>query len=272
MLYKTSRDILYTPALVRPACNESVVIDGFDNLSLLAKEGASINDPTPSIPDDNDVLDISNSHRITVTGFTINGGIDGIACFQYSVCFLNNNTVQNASDAGVVIGRGTLSDLTGTVIKGNVGHGLSVTNGANAVMISGTIEDNGGAGAFANNGSMLRFLPNDSNVPVLVLNNGIGGVLGTENATIILGFNGAAISGNNGSGVTVEDASVARVGPQNQITGNAGAGIGLGESSFAFVVGNANVSGNTAGEVACVGTFSNAKVTDPNAALSCHNP
>ena len=257
--------------IVSGACNEAVTINGFDNLALLARPGATINDPTPSIPDDNDVLDISNSHRITIKGFTINGGIYGIACVQYSLCFLNNDTVQNASDTGVVIGTGTQAELTGNTIENNSGHGLSATNGANVLVSGGTIQSNGGAGAFANDGSVLRFFSSDS-TPVTVQNNGFDGVFGTDNATVVLGFNGAVISGNNGTGVTVEDASVARVAPRNQITGNAGAGVGLGESSFASVAGNANVSGNTAGDVVCVGTFSNAKVSEPNAALSCHNP
>jgi hypothetical protein len=256
---------------VSGVCNESVIIDGFDNLTLVADPGASINDPTPSVPDDNDVLDISNSERITVQGFTVNGGIDGIACFQFSICFLNNNTVQGASDAGVVIGRGTLADLTGNIIQSNGGNGLDARNGANATVIGGTITSNGGAGAFANNQSLLRFL-NDGSSPVIVQNNGFDGVFATENSTITLGFNGAAITGNNGTGLTVEHASVGRVGEQNQITGNAAAGVGLGESSFAFVGGSANVSGNTAGDVVCVGTFSNAVAVGPNAGLSCHNP
>jgi hypothetical protein len=257
---------------VSGTCNEAVTIAGFDNLTLLANPGASINDPTPSIPDDNDVLDVSNSHRITVTGFAINGGIYGIACVQYSICLLNNNTVRNASDVGVVIGRGTQADLTGNVIQNNSGNGLSATNGANVLISGGTIQSNGGAGAFANDGSVLRFFSSDGTTPVAVQNNGFDGVFGTDNATIVLGFNGAVIDGNNGTGVTVGDASVARIAPQNQITGNAGAGVGLGESSFASVAGNANVSGNTAGDVVCVGTFSNAKVSEPNTALSCHNP
>ena len=197
--------------------------------------------------------------------------VDGIACFQYSICFLNNNTVQGASDAGVVIGRGTLADLTGNTIQGNAGNGLNAINGANAAVIGGTIESNGGAGAFANNQSLLRFI-NDGSAPVTVQNNGQEGVFGIANVTITLTFNGAAITGNTGDGVAMLRASVLQVTGQNQITSNGGVGVSVSHSSFAFVAGDANVSGNTGGDVACGGTFSNVQAVGGNVALSCHNP
>jgi hypothetical protein len=254
---------------VSGACNENVIIDGFDNLTLVANPGASINDPTPSIPDDNDVVDILNSRRITVQGFTINGGLDGIACFQYSLCFLNNNTVQGANNTGVVIGRGTSADLTGNTIQGNAGDGLDALNGANAVVIGGTIRNNGEVGAFAIHQSLLRFL-NDGSTTATIHENGSEGIFAQSNSTIFLA--NTAVSANGADGILVLDASVVRVGQNAQITGNGGNGVQLLESSFAFVAGSADLSGNGGSPLVCTGTFSNARAIGGNAGLSCHNP
>lgn len=248
---------------VSGACDESVFIDGFDNLTLLANPGASINDPTPLVPDDNNVIDIFNSRRVTVQGFTINQGFTGISCGIYSVCFLNNNTVQGAFDVAVQVGRGTLADLNNDTLQ-NSGSGLRVQFGGQAHIFGGTIEGNDGNGVAAINQGLL-----DLRGGVSVQNNGAAGIVTTENSTTILV--GANITGNAGTGVTADQGSVVRVGGANQITGNgvsgSGAGVAVGESSFAFVAGSADLSGNPDGPVICVGTFSNAV-----GQFTCQNP
>ena len=256
---------------VSGACNENVIIDGFDNLTLVANAGASINDPTPSIPDDNDVVDIFNSQRITVQGFTINGGFDGLVCALYSLCSLSNNTVQGASDVGIALGRGTRANLTGNTIQNNSAGGIFATNVAEGVVAGGTIQNNPGMGAYAFSASQLIFV-NSGSGPVAIHDNGAEGVIAQGNSTVVLAFDGAAVTMNAADGVLLVDASVARIGGNVQITGNGGNGVQLLESSFAFVGGSADLSGNGGSPVVCTGTFSNARAVGGNAGLSCHNP
>ena len=253
---------------VSGSCNENVIIDGFDNLTLVANPGASINDPTPSIPDDNDVVDVLNSRHITVDGFTINGGFDGIGCGQYSLCILNNNTVQGASDAGVALGRGTSANLRGNTIQNNA-DGFFAGGGAVAVVAGGTIQGNTGVGAYAFNNGHLTFI-DDGGTPATIHENSAEGIVAQSGSTILLA--NTAVSMNGADGILALDASVVRVGQNAQITGNGGNGVQLLESSFAFVGGSADLSGNGGSPVVCAGTFSNARAMGANAGLSCHNP
>jgi hypothetical protein len=56
--------------MVSGSCQENVVIQGFDRLTLIANSGASINDASGGSAI---VVDIADSQRITIQGFTING-------------------------------------------------------------------------------------------------------------------------------------------------------------------------------------------------------
>ena len=77
---------------VSGSCRENLLIQSMDRLTLITKEGASITDRSNGSLA---VVDIEDSHSVTLQGFTINGGAGGVQCGTASVCYLTGNTIQD---------------------------------------------------------------------------------------------------------------------------------------------------------------------------------
>jgi hypothetical protein len=67
---------------VSGTCNENVLIQGFNGLTLGAKTGATISDASGGT---DVVVNIQDSTNVTLRGFTINGGAFGVFCGYTSV-------------------------------------------------------------------------------------------------------------------------------------------------------------------------------------------
>src|SRR5207248_3619626 len=84
--------------IVSGACDGNLVIQSMDRLTLFTENGASITDGSgATLP----VVDIEDSHSVTLQGFTINGGSGGVLCNTTSVCYLTGNTIQDGAGTGV---------------------------------------------------------------------------------------------------------------------------------------------------------------------------
>src|ERR1700682_694698 len=103
-------------------CKGNFVIQSMDRLTLITKKGASITDRSNGSLA---VLDIEDSHSVTVQGFTINGGAQGILCSTASVCYLTGNTIQGRGHFGVNVLRGSRAFLESNVIQ-NWGRGAFI--------------------------------------------------------------------------------------------------------------------------------------------------
>jgi hypothetical protein len=208
---------------VSGSCHEHVSIQGFENLTLNAISGASITDTSGGA---DDVVDIGDSTDVTLQGFTINGGDVGVFCEDFSVCRLNNNTIQNATASvsgdgvGVWVGR-SRATFNGDVVQHNSGPGVIIAN-ASAAQVANVQVNNNGVGAFVGGHSTLA-------------------------------LSAGAITGNAGSGVFVRGASVANInsfsGPIN-ISGNSGNGVEIHDLSFAIFV-SVTITNNAPFEVKC---------------------
>src|SRR5450759_2602091 len=73
------------------SCRENILIKSMDRLTLITRKGASITDRSNGTLA---VVDIEDSRSVTVQGFAINGGAQGILCNTASVCYLTGNTIQ----------------------------------------------------------------------------------------------------------------------------------------------------------------------------------
>src|SRR3977135_1103994 len=82
-------------------CKGNFVIQSMDRLTLFTNKGASITDRSNGSLA---VLDIEDSHSVTVQGFTINGGAGGVQCSTASVCYLTGNPIEGG---GVGVRRGS---------------------------------------------------------------------------------------------------------------------------------------------------------------------
>jgi len=240
---------------VSGACNENVVIQSIDRLTLTAVNGASINDPSGG---NHSTVTIIDSRAVAINGFTINGGAggaDGIDCLEGSLCRLNGNTIQ-----GAVNGYGVGVFFSQTFVDGgtlqNNYVGLAAINGASARAINVTIQNN-------SNGIEIR-TQSFVNTAATITANTAGGVFVHESGT--LNCPGCQITGNGGIGVILRRDSSARLYGTYAVTGNTGGGVLLTEESSAyFPQPTGTVTGNTGGlDVYCGSSYTTARFATTN--------
>lgn len=226
-------------------CNEAVLIDGFDRLTLVGNPTATINDPTPSPPEteDTNVINISDSDRVVLRNLVVNGGVTGIACGLYSVCHLLDVHVHNSVDTGVLVFRSSAVIGDSTVIEDNAGSGVLAGGGANVHVIpfntnvAPTIQQNG----------VGVTVVDDAHVTIFgAVQNNAGDGINLQRGSNIRLF--GTVTGNGGSGLFLRS-STARI-AASTITGNSGSGVTVANLSFASFAGN-DITGNGAPDVNC---------------------
>ena len=238
---------------VSGTCNENVVIQSFDRLTLISTTGATINDVSGGL---SAVLDIEDSRRVTLQGFTINGGADGVICGNSSICYLTANKVQSSvGQEGVFVTNGSHAFLTGNAIQNNTVRGLTANEGSQVFSTNDTFRDNADAGIVANSGVYLA-ATNSS-----IQNNGSVGspgiAVGNHSTVRLIS---CSITGNTLAGVNLGTSSEAEfdafLGPST-VTGNGGSGVTLKDLSFAFFGQGNNITANLGGtDVLCTPQFS----------------
>jgi len=227
---------------VSGSCQENITIQSMDNLTLTAQNGASITDASNGTLD---VMDIIDSRRVSINGFTIDGGANGVVCTNYSLCRFTANTIQNSAGAGVWAIDSQVR-FEGDTLQNNGVRGLSVVNGSQADGDSLTVRGNGNGVVLVAKGTLI--LANS-----LVQGNQNVGIRAAEGSTIRVLV--STITGNLGNGVELDQNAQARFesfSGSNGITNNGSAGVYVGNLSFAFFDSNSNVTGNAGGtDVVC---------------------
>jgi len=226
---------------VSGACEENVVIQGMDRLTLITKNGASITDSSNGSLA---VVDIEDSRSVRLQGFTINGGNGGVLCNTASVCYLTGNTIQDGGGNGVGVFADSDAVLESNVIQNNGSRGSTVNDRSRMVSSNDVFQGNGAQGVAVISGSYFG-ASNSS-----FLNNFVG-VEGFLNSTLRVG--GSTISGSGGDGAILLAGAAASFG--GTITGNGGNGVHLEDGSVAVFFGT-NVTGNLSGtDVDCAPQF-----------------
>jgi hypothetical protein len=219
---------------VSGVCRGNFVIRSMDRLTLITKNGATLTDRSGGSLA---VLDIEDSHSVTVQGLTVNGFVQ---CGAASVCYLTGNTIQAG---GVGVGGGSRAFLESNVIQD--GGGSNVSDGSQMFSSNDVFQGNGGPGIALGPGTYFE-ASNSS-----FLNNGIGVLAAASN----LLFHGGTISGSAGNGITSLGGSILVFRDATTITGNGGAGVHLEDASFAGFQ-SATVTGNLSGlDVDCAPQF-----------------
>ena len=220
---------------VSGTCKESVLIQNFDRLTLLTKSGAVIIGASKNV---NAAVTIAGSSKVTLDGFLIQSGLDGVTCAENSVCNLNNLTVENGTIGGVAFVRSE-GILIGNVIQNTGGRGVNAANGSKILVVGGTIQGNAADGIGVVSGSEMAAQN------VTIQNNagdGIRTLLGSASRMFDV-----TITGNGGNGISLfaqANGSLEQVVTGNVVTGNAGNGILVRDLSFARFFDTNNVSGN----------------------------
>lgn len=213
--------------LVSGVCYENLVLsEEFHNITLDGQELATINGPDPSLS-----TIIVRGTGITIRGFTITGGSNG-----------------------VLVNRGGRARIDGNTIDGVGSNGINVNQNSAAIIVNNMIQNNPGDGIIVNENSAARigFQSTDEIVASanMIQNNGERGInlIRSSNARIV----GNIISNNTEDGVFVNRSSQADV-SSNEINGNGGNGI--------FVTRNSGVNlGSDSGD----GIFDASNITSAN--------
>jgi hypothetical protein len=126
---------------VTGVCRGNFVIQGMDRLTLMTRNGASLTDRSGgTLP----VVDIEDSQRVTLQGFTINGGAQGILCSTASLCYLTGNTIQGPGGFGINVIKGSRAFLESNVIE-DWGRGAFIDSGAQVFSSNDVFQSNGGS-------------------------------------------------------------------------------------------------------------------------------
>jgi len=209
-----------------------------DRLTLITKKGASITDRSNGSLA---VVDIEDSHSVTVQGFTIIGGGGGVNCGSASVCYLTGNTIEAG---GVGVRGGSRSFLESNVIQ-NGGRGATVEDGSQMFSSDDVFQSNAAQGIVIGDG--VYFVASNSSF----LNNGVGILAAASNLLL----HGGTISGSIGNGMTMLAGSTVVFRDSATVTGNGGDGVHLEDASFAGFQ-SATVTGNLSGlDVNCAPQF-----------------
>lgn len=240
---------------VSGSCEGNLVIKSMDRLTLIAQKGASITDNSNGSLA---VVDIEDSQKVTLQGFTINGGAQGILCNMASLCYLTGNTIQGPGRFGVSVSRGSRAFLESNVIQ-NWGRGAIIT-GAQVFSRNDVFQGNGGSGIAVLVGAYFESVNSTFD------NNGDG-----IEAAGVLSLNGGTISGNSRIGVRILGGNVAFQGPT--ITGNGGVGVHLEDGAFAGFLA-ANITGNLGGlDIECTPQFPITRFVDRTGGITnCVEP
>ena len=183
-------------------CKESVLIPAeVTRITLNGRGTATISHPTGvTTPGPAAHVIYIRGRGITVTGFRISGGVDG---------------VHLSGPAHAVIQGNSISD--------NTGRGVHVDKGSVAQIAGNTIESNGGGGIHITESSMARigFLipPQPQLQPNRITRNGSYGILIARGSTARVVGN--SIEANDGPGIMVDRSGEADV-AANTISANAG--------------------------------------------------
>jgi parallel beta-helix repeat protein len=202
---------------VSGTCAENVLIPlGKDELVLDGGGTATINGPNTTT----NATVMVRARGVTIKGFTITGGYDGIWVVFGGNARIEENTVQGAARNGISVGAGSSAQIINNTVQSNVSDGIAV-NESSAARI----------------GVLSTF--DTETKPNTIQNNGESGILVTRSSSALIVGN--TISNNTLDGVKVVRASHADI-ANNTIDDNKENGIFVSMNSGANL---GNDSGDT---------------------------
>jgi nitrous oxidase accessory protein NosD len=203
-----------TEPITVPASASNVTLDGQGTATIQVADAAPL------------VVSVLG-REITVRGFTLSGGRNGVGVFRGGTAVIDGNTIQNSGAGG----------------QPGSGLGINVAQNSFAAIVNNTITHNRSAGILVHEGSSARIGFIDvaaTGAPNLIQDNGDAGILVSRGASARVVA--ATIIGNGGDGIFVERESQLEA-ANNTISGNRGDGIRAVEGSGVVIeVGAATVT------------------------------
>jgi parallel beta-helix repeat protein len=185
--------------VVSGSCNENVVIgEEVHGITLDGRGAASIQGDSRT-----STITILGT-GITIHGFTITGGAQGVGIQDGASAVVDGNTIQHAVMNGITVYRNSTALITNNTIQNNLSNGIIMQLSASArigftgpptnrISMPNTIQNNGAQGiqVLAGSSAQIYF--------ATIQNNAGSGVVVDRNSSVQIGF--SAITGNVGDGV-----------------------------------------------------------------------
>jgi parallel beta-helix repeat protein len=191
---------------VSGVCNENVRFnDEVSRITLDGQRTATIHGPNPAA----NAITI-RGRGITISGFIITGGRNGVGVLMGGAATIQGNTIQDTAENGINVAQHSYARIIGNTIQFNPDAGIRVLESSSARIGFLDLADP------APNGNDIR------------RNGTVGGVLVQRSASASLVGN--IIDNNDGPGVTVTGGSHAVL-AANTIDGNASDAIAVAQSS-----------------------------------------
>jgi parallel beta-helix repeat protein len=196
--------------LVSGTCNENLEIP-FEaaRIALDGQGKATINGPDTGNP-----TIVVNGRGITIKGFTITGGRDGIVVSRGGQAVIDRNTIQGTGRFGVQVNQSSFAVIVNNTIQNNQGNGITLGGSSYAVIgfftaldktaSPNSIQNNGGNGISVNRSSNARITGNT------IRNNKLNGILVGRGSQVDV--TSSTIDGNGISGIDVSQNSSVQLG------------------------------------------------------------
>jgi parallel beta-helix repeat protein len=221
--------------LISGTCNENVEIPFEASRIALDGQGkATINGPDSSTP----TITI-RGRGITIKGFTITGGREGIQVPAGGEALIDGNTIQGVGRFGIQVNRASSAVIVNNTIRKSTGQGITIGGSSYALIgirsgldkspSPNTIEDNGGPGINVGRSSSARIVGNT------IRNNKGNGVIISRGSQADVSNN--TIDGNVQDGINV--------------TQNSGVSLGVGTGTGIFDLQNSTASPNGGMGIRC---------------------
>jgi parallel beta-helix repeat protein len=185
--------------LVTGMCNENLAIGQEVHRITLDGQGTATINGEPSV-----ATVTVNGSGITIRGFTIGGGFQGIAVLDGASAVIDGNTIQNATRNGVTVFRNSTAHIINNTIQNNGNSGIQLQHSSSAqigftgppsnrISAPNTIQNNGAPGIQVLRGSAAQIFSNS------IQNNVSHGVFVDRNAQAEIAA--CTITGNTGDGI-----------------------------------------------------------------------
>jgi parallel beta-helix repeat protein len=190
---------------VSGTCHENVTIAlGKDGITLEGGGTAAITGP-----DVTQATVVVRAKDVTIRGFTITGGLAGIAVTQGGTGLIDGNTVRNTGGYGVIVSQLSSAVIVNNTLQSNFQAGIGVAEtsfafigfvtASDTVASPNFITGNRAQGIAVFRGSYARIVGND------ISNNGGNGVNVRESSSAQISNN--AVNGNGNNGILVAQGS-----------------------------------------------------------------
>jgi parallel beta-helix repeat protein len=229
--------------LVTGVCNENVAIIGLlGPITLDGQGSATIAAPNPA----NAAITVGVPGEVTIRGFTITGGGDGIDVTNGATALIQGNVVQQSTSDGIDVLRGSFARIIGNTIRSNAAEGIFVTDNSGALINGNNIQQSGHSGITVNRHASARIVNNT------IQNNAVAGIEILETSFARIGFMTVGspggpspniIQNNGGDGVIVFWGASALI-FGNTIRTNTANGVLVGRGAHAQIADN-DISENT---------------------------